>query len=58
MADHKAYMHPSFPSSQDNAHTPHLKHLHNVTHEDPNLAGYGGSGAGDGAKESINKGTI
>ncbi len=37
MVDHKSYMHKSFPSSQDNAHTPHLKHLHNVTNEDPNL---------------------
>jgi hypothetical protein len=70
MADHKSYMHKSYPSSSNNEHTPHLTHLASVTHEDPHLrqrgeptghdggTGSGGSGAGGGARESINKGTI
>lgn len=37
--DHKNYMHDSFPSSKDNEHTPHLKHMHDVTHHDPMLRG-------------------
>lgn len=51
MADHKSYMHKSFPSSKDNEHTAHLKHMHNVTHEDPNLRQRSEphSASGDGA---------
>ncbi len=63
MADHKSYMHPFFPSSSDNEHTPHLKHLHNVTHEDPHLrqrnepTGHGGMSSADGPNTSVGKGT-
>lgn len=48
MANHKAFMHKSFPSSQDNKHTAHLKHLHGgmMSHEDPNIAEHPGSGVG------------
>lgn len=53
MTDHKSFMHKSFPSSSSNAHTAHLKHLHEpVTHEDPNLTprvgavGHDGTGPG------------
>ena len=56
MANHKAYMHESFPSSQDNAHTPHLKHLHSghMGHEDPNLAEHmGGGGKGTSAYSGL-----
>lgn len=37
MADHKSYMHKSFPSSKGNEHGSHLNHEHNMTHEDPNI---------------------
>jgi hypothetical protein len=49
MANHKAYMHKSFPSVQDNEQTPHLKHLHAGMkgHEDPHLHPHeGGDGKG------------
>lgn len=44
MANHKAYMHATFPGVQDNSQTPHLKHLHSdkMSHDDPNLAENGG----------------
>lgn len=37
MADHKSYMHKSFPSSKDNDKSDHLRREHNVSHEDSAL---------------------
>lgn len=37
MANHKDYMHGSFPSSKNNEHGSHLNSEHNMTHEDPNI---------------------
>jgi hypothetical protein len=37
MADHKSYMHPSFPSSKNNEHGAHLNHEHDMTHEDAGI---------------------
>jgi hypothetical protein len=49
MANHKAYMHKSFPSVQENQQTAHLKHLHSdkKSHEDPNIAEHVGSNMGE-----------
>ena len=38
-ADQKSYMHNSFPGPKDNEHTAHLKHMHNVSTQDPALRG-------------------
>jgi len=64
MADHKSYMHPSFPSSMSNEHGAHLNHEHSTTHEDPMLRerheGHSADGAGVGEMMSGhgNRGTV
>lgn len=37
MADHKSYMHGSFPSAKTNDKGQQFNHNHAVTHEDPHL---------------------
>jgi hypothetical protein len=49
MANHMDYMHPSFPASKDNEHTPHLKHMHDVSHEDGMLRDRAEAHSADGS---------
>lgn len=66
MADHKSYMHDSFPSSKNSEEHSNAQftHAHDLTHEDPHLRGrteeHSVKGGGIGTMQSGhgNRGTI